>query len=456
MLKRLLDRLRQPKPRPAVSAASRAPASPAAASSPEHAAPATRPPTPEPTSFDQAGQSAAGWHLVARRPLIDPHGAIAGWDLRLSDWAMQRLVRAGAPRALQETYAFALLRAVQDTARSGRHPLVTLAGAGTADAVLPSLAPGAIVVLGDGSGNAASALTIPRETVRAAGIKLAAAPEVVDLVMADYGLLDGARMGTAEVLRRCLQPCPAPGGWIATNLASFEDVVEAVRRRVTLACGRMADGTEQQRRGEAPAAALRVASLITAVVRGRAPRELADLIKADVTLSHRLLRHLTMAGIGQGRVPQSIQDAILLLGNRELHRWLCVLLGDAGVSPISTALHETALTRGRLLELLGQSRGESSPEQLFVLGAFSLLDLLLDVPLDAALALTPLPAPVVDALISETGPWRPYLETALAIEAGEPDRLDRACAQLGVAREKTLALYEAASRWGAEAARIDR
>jgi hypothetical protein len=399
---------------------------------------------------------ATAWHLVARRPLIDGRGGIAGWDLRLSDWAMQRLVRAEAPRALQETYSFALLQAVQETAQGGRRPLVTLTGAGSADAVLPSLASGAILVLGDGSGNSATALSSPREAVRAAGVKLAAPPEAVRLLNAEFALLDGARMGTAEVLQRCLQPCPAPGGWIATNLASFEDVVEAVRRRVQLACGRFADAKDRPQRNQAPAAALRVAGMITAVVEGRAPRELADMIKADVTLSHRLLRHLSMAGVGQGRVPESIQDAIVLLGTRELHRWLCVLLAYAGASPISTALHETALTRGRLVELLAQARREANTEQFFVLGAFSLLDLLLDVPLDAALALTPLPAPAVEALISESGPWRPYLDVALAIEAGDPDRLDSACAQLGLPRETVLSLHDEASRWSAEAARVER
>jgi hypothetical protein len=410
------------------------------------------------TPSDGTGRTpvVTAWHLVARRPLIDGRGAIAGWDLRLSDWATQRLVRAGTPRALQETYAFALLQAVQDTAQGGRFPLVTLTGAGNADTVLPSLASGAILVLGDGSGNAATALSSPREAVRAAGVKLAAPPDAVRLLNADFALLDGARMGTAEVLQRCLQPCPAPGGWIATNLASFEDVVEAVRRRVQLACGRFADAKDKPQRGQAPAAALRVAGMITAVVEGRAPRELADMIKADVTLSHRLLRHLSMAGVGQGRVPQSIQDAIVLLGTRELHRWLCVLLADAGASPISTALHETALTRGRLLELLAQARREANTEQFFVLGAFSLLDLLLDVPLDAALALTPLPSSAVDALIGERGPWRPYLEVALAIEAGDPDRLDSACGQLGLARETVLALHDEASRWSAETARIEK
>ncbi len=444
MLSRLLGRLRRPATDETTSPQAPAPAAPAAPAAPT-------------ASSDSAERTAtpAAWHLVARRPLIDRRGAIAGWDLRLSDRALQRLVRAGTPRAVQETYAFALLRAVEETAQGGRVPLVTLAGAGTADTVLPSLAAGAILVLGDGSGNVATTLALPREAVRAAGVKLAAPAEAARLLDADYGLLDGARLGAAEVLRRCQQPCPAPGGWIATNLGSFDDVVAAVQHGVQLACGRFAEGSAPAQRAAVPAAAVRVASIITALAEGRAPRDLAELIKADVTLSHRLLRHLSMAGVGQGRVPQSIQDAVMLLGTRELHRWLCVLLADAGTSPISTALHETALTRGRLLELIALSQREPSAEPLFVLGAFSLLDLLLGVPLQSALALTPLPAPVLDALLRGSGTWWPYLEIALAIEAGDSERLDAACAQLGLTRDTVLALHGQASQWSQEVTRVD-
>jgi EAL and modified HD-GYP domain-containing signal transduction protein len=365
---------------------------------------------------------------------------------------MDRLARSNAQHVLQETYSFALLQAVRETAQGGRRPPVTLLGLGDIGALLPAPAPGTILLVGDGSGNAAARVAGLADALHAAGVQLAAPPEALAEAETDYALLDGARLGSAEVPKRCRHSAPAPGGWIATNLASFEEETEAVRYRVQLACGRFAGAREQRDRAMAPPAAMNIASILTALVNGRAPRELAAMFKGDVTLSFRLMRYTSMVGVSQGRAPESIQDAVLLPGTRDLHRGLCVLLADSGTSAVSRALPETALTRGRLLELLATRRGEPQPEHLFMLGAFSLLNLLLDVPLQTALSLAPVPQAVADALLEQRGAWRPYLDVALALEAGDPDSLDAACNALALARDDVVALHASASNWSTIAA----
>jgi len=128
-----------------------------------------------------------------------------------------------------------------------------------------------------------------------------------------------------------------------------------------------------------------------------------------------------------------------------------LLMSSDNRSAIATALHETALARGRLLELLAQSAGRGDPaEQLFVTGTFSLLDLILNVPLEVALALTPLPTPATEALIGETGPWWPYLAVALAIEKDEPAKLEASCAALKLEVSTAVVLSGEARDWAAE------
>ena len=92
------------------------------------------------------------------------------------------------------------------------------------------------------------------------------------------------------------------------------------------------------------------------------------------------------------------------------------------------------------------------PEHLFVTGTFSLLDLLLNVPLEVALAMTPLPTAAVEALIGERGPWRPYLEVALALESDLPDRLEAACTPLRVDVDTAVSLAAQARSWAAQTA----
>lgn len=67
-----------------------------------------------------AVDSVRPWRLVARRPLLDRRGAIAGWDLRVSAWAAERLRRTQAQRALQEALDYAFVQAAQAVMRSPR------------------------------------------------------------------------------------------------------------------------------------------------------------------------------------------------------------------------------------------------------------------------------------------------------------------------------------------------
>lgn len=396
------------------------------------------------------------WRLVARRPLLDRRGAIAGWDLRLSPWAAERLRRTHAQRALQEALDFALAQAAQAVMRSPRIAALSLPPATLRHAAaLAQLPRGAIAVL-DGSTLEALGTEAPMvlTMLRDRDLKIALAPGVALVEPpAEFVVLDAAAGAAYDGAARV--PIPAQGR-IVTNLRSFEAVAAALQHGADYACGAYAQAAAQ-RTGQASVQTITIANILSALTAGRPPREIAELFKADVTLSYRLMRILGSAAYGLGRSIGSLQEAVLMLGTRELYRWLAVLLltSSSGV-PLARALHETALVRARLLELLATARGRADPpEALFVTGAFSLLDLLLNVPLESALALMPLlPAPTIDALIAESGPWRPYLELALAFEAGDDARQEAACAKLEVNRDKAAQLYAEAADWAAGAAQL--
>lgn len=398
------------------------------------------------------------WRLVARRPLLDRRGAIAGWDLRLSPWAAERLRRTHAQRALQEALDFALVRAAQAVVQSPRSAVLNLPPAtlrhGAALAQLPR---GAIAVLDEATLDAlGTEAPVVLSILRSQDLKIALAPEIAlvepppeFVVINAAGGARGAPSGPAQ---RAI-----PGqGRIVTNLRSFEDVAAALQKGADYACGAYAQAAAQ-RTGQASVQTVTIANILSALTAGRPPRDIAELFKADVTLSYRLMRILGSAAYGLGRSIGSLQEAVMMLGTRELYRWLAVLLlSSAGSVPLARALHETALVRGRLLELVAIARSRTDPpEALFVTGAFSLLDLLLNVPLESALALMPLlPAQTIDALIAESGPWRSYLDLALAFEAGDDARQEAACAKLELNRDKAAALYAEAADWAAGATQL--
>ena len=143
-------------------------------------------------------------------------------------------------------------------------------------------------------------------------------------------------------------------------------------------------------------------------------RRLEVLVSRDIALSYRLLRYINSAFFGLRREIDSIGRALMLLGLDNVKRW-ATLSVFAGVDEKPRELIETALVRARFCELAG----EGSRDQLFTLGLFSVVDALMDAPMETLLASMPFPDDMREALIAHSGPKGELLEAALSFERGE-------------------------------------
>ena len=76
-----------------------------------------------------------------------------------------------------------------------------------------------------------------------------------------------------------------------------------------------------------------------------------------------------------------------------------------------------ALRRGLLMEDLAKSMAEAElRDEMFICGLFSLLDHMLRQPFEKLLQSIPVPERVRQALVDQTGPYKPYLDLVQAIE----------------------------------------
>ncbi len=143
--------------------------------------------------------------------------------------------------------------------------------------------------------------------------------------------------------------------------------------------------------------------------------DLERLISSDVALSYRLMRYINSAYFGLSQRISSIMHAVTLLGLQNVKQW-AMLTTFAAIEDKPPELFRTALIRARFCELAGTS-GDGGPQERFTLGLFSVLDALLDVKMETAVALLPLPPRMRDALVSHKGPGR-LLDCVQAIEQG--------------------------------------
>lgn len=163
-------------------------------------------------------------------------------------------------------------------------------------------------------------------------------------------------------------------------------------------------------------------------------KEIEAALKQDVALSVKLLRYINSAGFGLAVEIQSFRHAVTMLGYEKLNKWLSLLLVTSSKDAAAPALMQAAIARGRFMELAGKGYVDKNEmDNLFITGAFSLLDILLGVLMETALADMHLPDSINDALVSGEGPYAPFLALARAGEQQDAARLAALTAELQLA-----------------------
>ena len=152
--------------------------------------------------------------------------------------------------------------------------------------------------------------------------------------------------------------------------------------------------------------------------------QLERKISRDVALSFRLLRYINSAFFGLRFEISSIGQALALLGVENLRRWatLTVLASIDGKPPELTV---TALVRARFCELAGEQLPGPRPGELFTLGLFSVIDALMDAPIEDVVGMIPFPSDMREALVSRAGDKGSLLACVTALEGGDFDRAQK-------------------------------
>jgi EAL and modified HD-GYP domain-containing signal transduction protein len=177
------------------------------------------------------------------------------------------------------------------------------------------------------------------------------------------------------------------------------------------------------------------------------------ILKQDVGLCYKFLRYINSAWFGWRDRIGSIRRALVLLGEREVRRWV-TLVAVAGMSEDKPQeLLVQALTRARFCELLAPLAGLSyRAEELFLVGMLSLMDAVLDRPLPSLLADLPLSDDAAAALLGQPSPLAAILAAVLAYERGGWDEFAARAAEAGVAEALCPGLYLEALEWSGRCA----
>ena len=188
---------------------------------------------------------------------------------------------------------------------------------------------------------------------------------------------------------------------------------------------------------------------------GATPAELEPTFKFDAALCWRLLRYTAASSFGMMITVDSLGHALELVGTRRLGRWLQLLLNTVDEPPpAASTLMRAAVFRGRMLEMLGAEYFEGTDcDNLFLVGALSMLPAMLMQPMTAAIASLALPEPVADALTMRQGRFGPLLDLVEALESGMPERVEALCDTLTIS-SRTLSRARRSAQAAAQEAAL--
>ncbi|MYN41959.1 HDOD domain-containing protein [Duganella sp. FT109W] len=240
-----------------------------------------------------------------------------------------------------------------------------------------------------------------------------------------------------------------PGPHLATGMRSEERIADCAKAGFSWFAGDFAlfpspdnnagDGTSRKR----------LLALLGLLARDADSRELEVLLKQDPALAYHLLKLVNSAAFALSSPIHSFGQAINVLGRRQLQRWLQLLLyarqQDDG---LANPLLPLAAVRASMMEGLARELGWDRDQQdmAFVAGVFSLLDVLLAMPMTEIVAALSLDLDVVMALLDRAGPLGDLLKL---VEQHDGASLEQA----GISRETYWEAQLQAYHWAIQVSR---
>jgi c-di-GMP-related signal transduction protein len=176
--------------------------------------------------------------------------------------------------------------------------------------------------------------------------------------------------------------------------------------------------------------------------------ETAGIVQQDVSLTYRLLKMMNSAWFGLRCEITSVKHALVLLGPAEIRRWASMVAVRSSADDKPKELLLCSLTRAKFAESVGGLAGmtKEAPE-LFLMGMFSVLDALMDRPMEELLDELPLSQGIRDALTGQTCDYRTVYDAILAYERGQWGLFSDFALALNIKEDSVPEMFRASLSW---------
>lgn len=398
--------------------------------------------------------------FLGRQPILDLGGEIVGYEMRIKKAAPPP---GEGAQLLQQMVDEMLLSSMEDLnvqkLRGEKRIFATISAPSLDTGFLDRMDGAGIVLMFRPPDGPLDSVIARCQALREAGYRLGLQQlqyrealddllPLVDYIRIDPALLDALQLGELVVQIR------SHGDFeLIANPVESEELYAVCRKlKLNLFQGYFFAKPLPVRATKVDSQRLRVMQLLNLTMNHADMAELEKQFKPDPVLSYKLLRFINSPATGLLQPVRSVSHALVVLGYDPLYRWLTLLLFASGQPDHRTlALMKNALVRARLTELLGQKKLKPQDQDgLFITGIFSLLDALLNMPMETALASLKLPPAIEAALTRREGIYAPYLDLAIACEEAEDQVIATYAAASGITAEDINLAHVQALIWAEE------
>lgn len=172
----------------------------------------------------------------------------------------------------------------------------------------------------------------------------------------------------------------------------------------------------------------------------------ADIIGRDTALVISLLEMVNRMTVNSGI--SSVRHAAAMLGQKELKRWINTAVTRELCADRPSEITRLSLLRAKFAENLApvfDVAGLSS--ELFLMGLFSVLDLILDKPMAEALEMVKVSRMISDALISKKGTLAPVYDFVLQYEDASWQEVSRQMVLQNIEMDRVYSAYVESLKW---------
>ena len=176
---------------------------------------------------------------------------------------------------------------------------------------------------------------------------------------------------------------------------------------------------------------------------------MTNIISSDTNLVHKLLTYINSAGIGLINHVSNLKQATVLLGASGVKRWVTLISLQTFSEDKPPELFTLSLLRAKFCELIAGElkRPGLTQDAGFLIGMFSLLDVLLMLPMEEVLKEVALADDLNAALLGEDNDLRRILDLVIAYEKGDWDKVIACCEREHIPVDHLKPKYDAVLEW---------